>query len=81
MVVMLACDWSAVVRLVQLCVHHLPSCVTADTQHSNDADTSRDDASRLSGVGGEASGVSVDVVSTCLLTSLRLLLNMTHDNS
>jgi len=55
-------------RLVQLCVRRLPSCVSEDA-HLTDRDG---DAVR---VGGS------DCVSTCLLTSLRLLLNMTHDNS
>jgi len=84
-----------VARLVRLCVDRLPSCVTDDAPHSDtDGETrrgrldSRHEGSISSSSGGGGGdrdvgggGVSVGVVSTCLLTSLRLLLNMTHDNS
>jgi len=66
-------------RLVQLCVRRLPSCVADDAEHL-DADADRE---RVTSGGSDGGGdnVSTSVVSTCLLTSLRLLLNMTHDNS
>jgi len=67
---------------VELCVRLLPTCL-AD---SDGSDTVMRDSDSVGVVSGEARGVgdgrlSVSAVSTCLLTSLRLLLNMTHDNS
>ena len=52
-------------RLVQLCVRRLPSCVSDEHCDTH----------------GDEPGSGASAVSTCLLTSLRLLLNVTHDNS
>jgi len=55
-------------RLVQLCVDRLPMTSEQQSSHNTEADeTDR--------------GTAESVVTTCLLTSLRLLLNVTHDNS
>ena len=60
-------------RLVQLCVDRLPSCVVHDDEVTVHTDIHRD---------VDSDGDSdTSVVSTCLLTSLRLLLNVTHENS
>ena len=77
------------VRLVQLCVRRLPSCVpdqpdTSDTSVTTSVSTLSPSVGKLSAVasvsGGVSVNVSVGVVSACLLTSLRLLLNVTHEN-
>jgi len=65
-----------IVRLVELCVRRLPSCTLDDTDSDIETSVSMLSAS----VGGGVSAASVGVVSACLLTSLRLLLNITHDN-
>lgn len=70
-----------VARLVQLCVRRLPSCVVDDVVILDDDND--DDADKpTAGSGDSSNGNSSisSIVSTCLLTSLRLLLNITHDN-
>ena len=73
-------------RLVQLCVRQLPSSVSHEnTEHSDtDRDAQRASGGHSGASGGESGGngdSGASAVSTCLLTSLRLLLNITHDNS
>ena len=78
-------DDDNVVRLIDVCVGRLPTCVSTDDDDDDDDDA---DVVRLVDVcvGRLPTCVAddddrVDVVSACLLTSLRLLLNITHDNS
>jgi len=61
-------------RLLQLCVRQLPSCVS--DEYGEHSDTHREGQGS-----GEGQGIGASAVSVCLLTSLRLLLNVTHDNS
>jgi hypothetical protein len=64
---------SALHRLLQICIRCLPQAIVSDRDNINNDDTNDGDETQ------DKDSIS-SVMSSCLLMSLRLLLNITHDN-